>query len=162
MPAVSAPPPVLDPIAGGEGDESGFISPPWLEWHNSIVEEVDKSQRLFKSVSLTGQSASIVATDVSGLLAPAGLYRLSYYTRITTVATNSSSLTITLGWTESGVAVGFTGAAITTNLTSSGQSGELLLRSDGGTAIAYGTTYASNVAAGMVYRLDVVLQRVPV
>ena len=155
----SAPPPTLDPIA--EKDALGTVALPWLEWFNSLSAELDKSQRLVSSVSLTGQSASISATNVSAGVA-AGLYRLSYYTRITTVATTSSSLTVTLGWTEGSVAVSFAGAAITGNLTTSGQSGEILIRVDKSTSITYATTYASNVASEMKYRLDVVLQRVPI
>lgn len=157
MAYTSAPFPGKDPIADRH---TGRVTDPWAEWLSSLSQTVDTTPARLAEVTLTTQGAAIGTTGIpSGALA-AGLYRVSWYTRITRAATTSSSLTVTIGWTESGVSLTTSGAALTGNTTGTVQSGSVLIRIDQGTPVTYATAYASSGATSMQYRLDVVLERV--
>ena len=140
--------------------QSGAITPPWLEWLAHLAATLDKAPQRLSSVSLTAQAASIASTALkTGLTA--GLYRVSYYARITTAAGTSSSLTVTFGWTDGAVTPSQSGAAITGNTTTTIQSGTLLIRVDANTAVNYSTTYASTPASAMQHSLDLFLEEMP-
>jgi hypothetical protein len=116
-------------------------------------------QRL-STVELTSQSASIAATAIPVGSLSSGLYRVSYYTRVTTAATTSSSLTFSLSFTDDAITVALAGTAMTGNTTSTAQSGTYLLQMDANSPITYSTTYASVGATSMQYKLSVVLEAV--
>lgn len=106
------------------------------------------------------QAAAIAATPivVVGRL-QSGIYRISYYTRITQAATTSSSLTIVFNWTDGGVAQQVVGAALVGNTTTTLQQDRLMVRVDRNTSITYETAYASVGATPMQYRLHIALER---
>jgi hypothetical protein len=164
-----APPPTLDRIAraGSPGvrqgldAKKGMLTEPWVDWFRHLTGAIDDAPQHLNTVTLTTQAASIGATDMSDGAIAAGLYRVTYYARITQAATTSSSLTVTLGWTDGGAGPGFSGAAMTGNTTTTVQSETFMLRTDARAAINYSTTYASVGATPMQYRLDIVLMRVP-
>jgi len=108
-------------------------------------------------VSLTGQSASIGATSIAPGQVASGLYRLAYYARITQGATTSSSLIVTLGWTDHGQALTASGTAMTANTVTTFQSGTLMVYLDALTPITYATTYASVGGQAMTYQVYVLL-----
>jgi hypothetical protein len=139
----------------------GTLTQAWLDWFSDLVDAVDKAPLRRNNVSLTGQQASIGATNFSGGTIAAGLYRATYYARITQAATTSSSLTVTLGWTDGGVTPGYSGAAMTGNTTTTVQSGTFMLRADASTDINYSTTYASVGATPMQYSLYLWLEGLP-
>ncbi len=151
-PQGAAPPPLGDLLVTKEG----ALTPPWSKWF--AFQPAPPS--VTRVISLAGQEASIAATDFSGVALQGGLYRASYHARITRAATTSSTLTVTLSWTDSGIAKSVAGAAITGNTTATVQSGVLLIRVDKGSAIRYATTYGSVGAVTMQYGLDVVLERI--
>lgn len=151
----SAPPPLQDPIVGDR-----FLTDSWRAWFGVLPATLDSICNRRNTVSLTAQAASIGATDFSGGLVKAGLYRVSYYARITRAATTSSTLTVTLGWTDGGVAQNQAGTAMTGNTTATSQSGTCLIRSDAGAAITYTTTYGSVGATTMLYSLDSSIEQV--
>ena len=133
----------------------------WLQ--TSIVASVANAPTVFPTVTLTAQGASIGTTPVPLPSLASGLYRVTYYARITTPATTgaaTSSLIVTFGWTESTVTLSASGAAITGNLTTSMQTGTLMLLIDAATPISYATTYASNTAGEMKYRLSILVEAV--
>lgn len=105
-------------------------------------------------VQLTGQHATIVTTAAFTTLT-AGRYRISYYLRKTAADGVSSSLTVTLGWTESGIALSESGAALATDTTAAQQSGEKVVDVDAAVDITYAVLYASNTPNQMVYRLTI-------
>lgn len=163
----SAPLPVNDPIARPRRPNlnpdplEGLVSDAWVEWFTRLNLVTNAAPgRVNPASAVTAQTASIATTDISGGALGAGLYRISYYARITTAAGTSSSLTVTLGWTESGVALGLAGTAMTGNTVTTVQSGTALLMVDSATPITYATTYASVGAPAMQYRLSVVLEQV--
>lgn len=165
----SAPPPIQDAIArvkrdrfGDRSDpQAGMVTDPWIEFFNQLSSVVDDAPATINSVSLTAQAASIGATDMTDGTINGGLYRVSYYARITRAATTSSSLTVTLGWTEGSVSPTFVGAAITGNTTTTVQSGTIMIRVDANAPITYSTTYASVGATTMQYSLTLTLERLP-
>lgn len=130
----------------------------WLQ--TSIVQNVANAPTTFPTVSLTGQSASIGTTPIPLPALATGLYRVTYYTRITTVDPVSSSLIISVSWTESTLALSSSGPALTGNLVTSLQSGTLMVQSDAAAPISYATTYVSNTPGTMKYRLTLLVEAV--
>jgi hypothetical protein len=138
-----------------------FISTEWSNWlQQSLVPRAEGSAQVSAVVVLTGQAASIGTTPVPMTAIQPGLYRVSWYLRVTQAATTSSSIQVTLGWTDGAVNCSRSGAAETGNTTSTTQSGEAFIRIDGVTPINYSTTYASVGGTPMKYRLDLVVELV--
>ena len=148
------------PVRDQTLDKAGFYTVPWLRWWERMPDTLESIPNVINAVSLTDQNTSLSATDFSGIILPDGVYRASYYARITTAAGVSSSLTVALAWTDGGVAMSLTGAAITGNTTSTYQSGSVVFHADANQIITYATTYASNAASAMKYRLDVSLEKI--
>ena len=137
-----------------------LMSRPWVAWLSDMVDRLDASPARVANVSLTAKTASIGATAFDRTSKDAGMYRIGYFARITTAATTSSSLTVTMRGTNGGVAVSFAGSAMTANSTATVQSGNFYLQADAATDIKYATTYASSGGTAMVYSLWVTLERV--
>lgn len=138
----------------------GKITPRWLEWfseQNQLL--TTAAQRLF-DVTKTDQSASLSATDMSSGALAAGLYRVSYYATVTQAATVSSSLIVTLDWTDRTNTKTLTGSAMTGNTLGTVQIGGGLIRIDKNSPIRYATTYVSVGATSMTYDLVLTLERV--
>lgn len=151
----SAPFPVKDPIAN---KGQGLITSPWIDWFTGLVSDVSASATRLQTVALTGQVASIGATSIPlGALAT-GLYRVTWFVRVTVAASTSSSLIVTLGFTTGGVTCALSGAALTGNTASSTQSETRMLAIDGSTPITYSTTYVSVGGTSMAYAVSLVLE----
>jgi hypothetical protein len=157
MPFTTAPFPTKDPLVNP--NRKFVATQELIDWATNLAGDVDASPARLKTVPLTQQSASIGTTTIPTGALGGGLYRVSWYARITTPGSVSSSLTITIGWTE-GVTLSASGAAMTGNTTGTVQSGSMLIRIDGSSPITYSTVYASAGATAMQYRLDVVLEQV--
>ncbi len=151
------PPPYIAPIAEGRNEVMGSA---WMRWFQaSVFTTLSSTPSVFNSrIALTAQNASIGTTNIPLPAISAGQYIMSYYARITTAAGVSSSLTVTLGWTESSIPLTFSGVAMTGNTTTTVQSGSIMVVADGNTPLTYATTYASNAANAMQYRLNVIVQ----
>lgn len=160
--------PLQDPIArprraGFENRPDpleGQVTDSWQQVFTALSTTVSQQPTLITKVSLTGQGAAIAATDLSGGSQSTGLFRITYYARITTAAGVSSSLTVTIGWTETGSALTLSGTAMTGNTTTTTQSGTVMVYADSATPITYATAYASNAAGVMRYRLSVILENI--
>jgi hypothetical protein len=141
-----------------EGDR--LLTRPWVAWLTDLVQKVDKDSTVVSAVTITAKSASISATSFPRTVLSAGLYRIGYFARVTTAATTSSSLTVTIAGVNGGVACSVAGAAMTGNTTSTVQSGNIYIQSDNSTALTYATTYASSGATAMVYGVWMTVERV--
>ena len=138
-----------------------FMSTEWSNWiQQSLVPRAEGSAQVSATLPLTGKAASIGTTPIPMTAVQPGLYRVSWYLRITQAATVSSSIQVTLGWTDGAINCTRSGAAVTGNTTNTTQSGSELIRIDGVTPINYSTTYASVGATPMQYRLDLVVELV--
>ena len=157
MAVTLAPFPLRTPVTA---EQNQLLSRPWVAWLTDLVQKVDLDPMVVSSVSLTAQSASIAATTFTRDTSPAGLYRVSYFTRITRAATTSSSLTVAIGGVNGGVTVSQSGAALTGNTTTTVQSGSFMFQSDGNTALTYTVTYASSGGTTMQYGLWMSVERV--
>ena len=159
-----ASPPMFEPIATAEDFRAGAKLPKlvagieWIKWFGSLVLDVQKAPVRQASVRLTAQAASIGTTAFPLASIPPGLWRISYYARITQPASTSSSLIVTFGWMDGSVTMSYSGAAITGNLTTAAQFGTVVLRSDNTQPISYSTTYGSVGATPMQYELDMVCE----
>lgn len=164
----NVPIPLQDPIARpkrpqfGKGVDplEGLLTEAWVSWFDQLNLTLESAPSRIKSVALTTQAASISATDLSGGVLSPGLYRLTYYTRITRAATTSSGLIVTLDWVDGGVACAFSGADLTGNTTATNQSGTILVHIDDLSPVRYSTTYASVGATSMQYSLDITLEEI--
>ena len=136
------------------------IGEKWAQYVSGVVTQVNQSPARKAHVSLSGQVAAIPTTGLPIASVAPGVYRVSYRTRITTPGTISSSLTITISWTEGGIALSQAGAAIIGNTTSSFQFGTFVVRADANTPISYAAAYVSDVAGSMAFNLDITAEAV--
>ncbi len=154
-----APPPVSEALNQQDGKDWKpiWLAKRWAGWlqeQNGLIPRVQAAPQWLKTVTLSGQHAAIGATAIPMAVLAAGRYQVSWYVRVTTPASVTSSVAVTIGWTEGAVALTLSGAAVTGNLTTSVQSGVVFLLVDRATSITYSTGYASN-AAGMNYELTI-------
>ena len=141
-------------------DVRNLITREWVRYLQSIVNIVNSSARKLTSVGKTAQTASLSVTALAtGTLDP-GVYRVSYAARVTTAATTSSSLTVTVAWTDGAVAQTQSGAALTGNTTATQQNETRLIHLDQGTSVTYATTYASSGGTAMQYSLYLIAEQI--
>ena len=147
---------------------SGVVTKVWEYFFRWVQAVLNVAAQVIGSVELTAQAASIAATTIpttfpalpNTRLLP-GVYRVSYYTRVSRAASTSSELTISIRWVDGGVTLTQAGTLLNGNTTSTYQTSTFLLRVDTGTQISYLTTYASVGATSMQYRLNLKLETVP-
>lgn len=137
----------------------GQWSLPWQQWLSSLVLAVNNAAPVVGAITLSNQTAAITTTSVPIQSVTQGTYRVTYDMRKTAVGA-SSSLTMTIGWTDGGVACSQTFTALTTNSTSATQSGSLQLRADANSAITYAVAYSST-GATLTYRVTVNVEQMP-
>lgn len=154
MPRALSPIPLGVAITDDDGAITVFFRLRWEELINGfqIVPAVATVQAL-------SQSAAI-ATTAAYTTTSAGLYRMSYYTRKTAADGVNSSLTVTVGWQESGVALTESAAALTADAITAQQSGTKVMWADAATDITYAVAYTSNTPGNMHYRIDVSVERI--
>ena len=151
-------PPLQDKVT----QPGGMLTEVWSRWFGRLPATLNAIPSILNVVELSAQGTSISPTDFAGTILLQGLYRVSYIARISRAATVSSSLTVTLAWTTSAVAMSYVGGAIIGNTTTSYQSVTLLIRSDASLPVTFSTTYASAGGTSMQYDLDVVIERIKV
>ena len=150
----------FDPKSGKTTD-SRMMSGDWVQWFLVLVDRLVHAPHVQGSATAPPTTnTAINPTPVNLGVRPSGLYRVTYYARITQPATVSSSLTVMIGWTENGVNKLYTGAAMTGNSVTTAQANSIMVYSDGNTPIAYLTNYSANAANSMKYALDVVVEAV--
>ena len=164
----SVPMPLNDPIArprkrglktSDRDENEGKLTEVWIPYMQSQNSIAATSIRLTTSpVALSAQAASIGVTAIPTTSLAAGLYRIAYYTRITTASGATSSLTVTIHWTDGGIACSLSSAALTANTTSTVGTGTALVNIDGASPVSYSTTYASTGVPVMSYALYLTLE----
>jgi hypothetical protein len=124
-------------------------------WLRGLVNAVNNTATLSTApIVLSGLSTSLGASILLPA-APAGVYRLSYVVHVTRAATVSSSVQVALQWYAGGVLQTYSQPPLTTNTTTSIQSGSVLAVVDGGSIITYFANYASSGGTTMLYDLTV-------
>ena len=148
------------PVNDALVDKKGMLSEVWAQFLQTQFGLVFSSPANLSPQSITEQNASIGTTSLPLGSVNAGLYGIRVYAQITTVATTSSSLAVTIGWTSQGQTLSQTFPALTGNSLTTFGSGSLpMIFVDAGSAITYSTTYASNAAGEMKYNLWIYTER---
>jgi hypothetical protein len=143
-------------------DAQGIVRRTWQVWFRNLTNTVNEAPSRIQTVSLVSQSASIGTTSIPSTTLTAGLYRVTWYLRISTAAGTSSSVTVTLGWTDDTVTMSLSGAAVTGNTTTTSQTQTSLLAVDNASPVTYATVYSSAGSPAMQYALDITLEAVSV
>lgn len=154
---------VTEPPKNKDGSPNKFVGlmrRTWLDFMSSLVTQQSLSPERVGTVSLPSQAASIGTTAVGIDTINAGLYRVQWYWKIRRAGGVSSSMQVTMNWTDGGVARQNVGPADITNTTAVWQSQVFMVRSDAASPITYSTTYASAGAPTMQYDLDITVERV--
>ena len=155
---ILAPPPLYSRVVNTATERA---SADYIRWFNSLVAYLKLTSYVPGTASLTAQSDSVAATAIqAGVLEP-GLYRVSYYLRVTRAATSSSSIALTIRWTDGAIACNYVSGATTGNTTATVLQGSVLVSVDKGSSITYETTYASVGATTMQYALSVRVEALP-
>lgn len=143
-----------------DGTSSPYVSADWYRWIFALASRLNASSPVIGTpTSLTTQGASIGTTSLTLPALSAGVYRVSWYARITQAATVSSSLTVTLGWTETTITLTTSGSAITGNTTTTVQSDARIVVTDASAPITYSTAWVSVGATPMIYRLSILCEQ---
>lgn len=134
-----------------------LITHSWYIWLYEIWSRIRSNITLVGSAfTRSSQTAAIVAATVY-TTTQAGLYRISYYIRVTTLPTTSFSLTVTIGWREGGVTKSQTFAALVGapgTLATAFQCDQIPVQADSGTVITMSVAYASVGAQAAVYAVN--------
>ena len=140
--------------------KTGLIRRTWQVWLRNLTTTVNDAPVRIQTVSVSGQAASIGTTSIPASSLSAGLYRVTWYLRITRAAATSSSVTVSFGWTDDTVTMSLSGAAVTGNTTTTSQTGTALLSVDNASPVTYATSYTSVGTPAMQYALDLTLESV--
>lgn len=147
--------------------QSGHPLPGWtmskdlaIYLQTSVIQSIANAPQFYPAVSLTGQSAAIGTTPIPLPSLASGAYRLTWYLRKTTADGVSSSIQVTIGWTESAQPLSLSGAALATDAVTAVQSNSITVLIDAASPISYSTTYASNTPGAMKYRLFILVESV--
>lgn len=133
------------------------ITNAWFDWLLNLINLIGVAATRAATIALAGQSASIAATPiVAGK--PGGRFRVTVYARIDQAASVSSSLTVTIGFTDGGNLCAFATAPLVNGGPTSAVSQSWMFDNDPAVAMTYATTYASAGATPMKYRLRIVLE----
>lgn len=147
------------PVPAQSWEQGQYLSGDAYRWLSQLVTVAGSAPSAYPKVSIAGQGAAITTVNIPLPSLSAGDYSVAYYARVTTPDGAGSSLTVSLGWTESAVSLAFSGSAMTGDTTTTVQSGNVIVRVDGGTPITYATAYSSTTPGKMRYRLDVVVSQ---
>ena len=153
MPQNLAPLPEGAEIVDGDRSPTAFFRLLWQMIRDSMVRTPTEAR-----ISGSGQTAALATTTIRTTTLQAD-YEVGYYIRKTTADGVSSSLTVTLGWTENGVAQTRAFAALATDTTGANQSAVIPILADAATDITIAIAYASNTPGTMVYLYRAAVKR---
>ena len=139
------------PIVDADGAPTAFYLLRWQDLINSFT-----TTPTLARITDSGLTDALATTAIKTTTVGAD-YAVSYYIRKTTADGVSSSLTVTVGWTENGVAQTRVFAALTTDTTGANQSATVPIYADAATDITIEVAYASNTPNQMawLYRANV-------
>jgi len=150
--------PFRERLVGIDGVLQGLLTQPWQIWFRTVTDAINIAPQVQTSVTGTPTGASIASTALLADTGSAGVFRVSWFLRVTQAATTSSSVAVTVAFTD-GVALTVSGAAVTGNTTSTIQQQSVIVRCDAASPLSYSTTYSSVGATPMQYALSVCVER---
>ena len=134
------------------------VSQPWQIWFRNLFTTTQAQPTNLATVTQGSQSASVSTTPFQTGSLSGGLYRVNVFAHITTPGSISSSLIITISFTNDGLACSISTPALTTNTSTSVVSQSIPIEIDAGTPVSWSTTYASNSSGSMLYTVAVMLE----
>lgn len=138
------------------------LAPRWYIFFRGLTQTVDQGPtRVGNPVELASQDTSIGVTPITSETLSAGLYRVTYYLRVTTADGTSSSIQLSLAWDDTGVSCTHAFTALTNDTVTLPASESFTLNLTQ-PPLTYSTTYASNTPAKMKYALSIVLESMAV
>lgn len=153
----NAPAPDRDPFV----TEDRYLSQEAIDWFLALTGSVNAAPaRVGVSVILPDEDDSIPPTDLSGGNLATGIYRMTYFVRVTTPDGAGSAVQVNFGWSDDLQPLVFNGTNVTGDLVTSYASGMVTFASDGGSPITYETVYSSTTPNAMHYKLAVTLELV--
>src|SRR5215471_10094020 len=113
MSVLSAPPlqTSMVEVAGERPPRSYLITRVWDQWLLSLTSRIQSAAFVNATKRLTQQAASIASTPFT-LSVTASLYRVSWFAHVVQAATTSSSLTVTIGFTDGSLTCSQAGPAV--------------------------------------------------
>ncbi len=132
----------------------------WYTYFRGQGQLIDQGPtRIGSPIALANQSTSIGTTSITSETLTAGLYRVTYYLRVTTPDGVTSSIRLNLAWDDTGVSCTHNFTALTNDTVTLPASESFMLNLSQ-PPLSYSTTYASNTPAKMRYSLEIVLESV--
>ena len=134
-------------------DTNRILSGDWTRWIQVFFSRVFSAiQGVGTPVILQTDLSAAVPTTILFTVTQSGLYRVSWYLRITVVDGVSSSAQLTLTWREGSHTSTKTFPALTGDTTSTYDGAVWPFYADSGTQVTFAIAYASNTPAKMRYR----------
>jgi hypothetical protein len=156
---MAATPPVPQPQAFVSDDRS--LATDALNFLIALCSLIASAAVQRGKAALTGQTAAISTTPLPSAPLNGTLYRLSYSLRVATAASVSSSVALTVGWTNgASVSCSQSFTAVTGNTSATQQSAVIVMDVLAASTVSYSTAYAS-VGTPMSYALDIRLEELP-
>ena len=149
--------PILGPMTSKEGPPTRS----WGQWFSALRDGVNASPQVTGEVALTAQQASISATALPLPALTNCCVRVSVFSRITRPATTSSSVQVTIGGTDGGVAYPLVGTALTGNTTATVGSQTWVVSADAGSSVTYAVSYSSVGATAAQFGLTIIGEVLP-
>lgn len=141
--------------------EPFYMAVGWVRWLlDALLPRVQSASQWLVTKTLTAQAAAILATAIPLPVLASGLYRVSWYVRVTQAAGGASAVQVTLGWTEGAQALTLTGALLNGNLVTEVEAESHLLQVDRATSLTYAAAYVSAGVPVMQYSLRVTVEQV--
>ncbi len=139
-------------------DDKRRVTLSWLRWFRAILIRVMAAPQIVAKVRYASQTAAVA--EAALYKAPFnGMYRISWYIRISYPATVSSSVQPIFTWTSGGFTwIGTTENPITDNTATTSRSGVVILRADEGTEILHTCSYSFVGADAMIYDFEAVVE----
>lgn len=155
MPRTVAGIPVNAPIVNKDGTITTFFR---LRWQSLIDGSAESST--IAHFNAEGQSAAVVTATLFTVVV-SGRYRVTWYLRKRVPDGAGSSAQVTIGWSDHGQALLFTGANLVLDTAAAYQSSTLMLRSDASVDITIAVAYTSTVPGTMSYDIEVIVEYLP-
>ena len=145
----------------GKKIRSPYFAQEHIDWWLEQQRRVEDGPEQLGTVSLSAQSADIAATPVPMPDLTAGMYRVSYYVRVTRAGSVSGEIQIQIGWTDGTIALTSAGTNLTANTTSTFEQRTLFLAVAANVSITYEAIYNDGGGTAMQYKLEIVVEKLP-
>src|SRR5678815_1225582 len=145
----------------GTDPQAGMMTLAWINFFTAQNNQLDSITVTANAHSVTDQTGSVGATDITNGAIHGGQYRLSWWYGVTTPNGISSSLQVSFDYTYRGSVRTITGPTLVGNTTSEASDDVRFIPVDGNTPVRYTVTYASGAGAPMLYDLVIALEQVP-